>query len=119
MVFQVKEFIPPPEFGTPAPTARDPTATPGGMGPTPAESPPTDAQRLRRAVRRLWGGEDTSPTSPFREDPLETLTPETPGEVVEREEVVEEVVEEGGEEGAETTVRVLFEGDEVVETPTA
>ena len=78
MVFQVKEFIPPPEFGTPAPTARDPTATPGGMGPTPAESPPTDAQRLRRAVRRLWGGEDTSPTSPFRRSP-ETLTPETPG----------------------------------------
>ena len=115
MVFQVKEFIPPPEFGTPAPTARDPTATPGGMGPTPAQTPPTGAQRLRRAVRRLWGGEDTPPASPFREDPLETLTPETPGEVEEREEVVEEVVQEGGE----TTVRVLFEGDEVVETPTA
>jgi hypothetical protein len=115
MVFQVKEFIPPPEFGTPAPTARDPTATPGGMGPTPAQTPPTGAQRLRRAVRRLWGGEDTPPGSLFREDPLETLTPETPGEVEEREEVVQEVVQEGGE----TTVRVLFEGDEVVETPTA
>lgn len=109
MVFQVKEFIPPSEFGTPAPTARDPTATPGGMGPTPAQTPPTRAQRLRRAVRRLWGGEDTPPASPFREDPLETLTPETPGEVEQREEVVEE--------GGETTVRVLFEGDEVVETP--
>jgi hypothetical protein len=110
MVFQVKEFILPPEQRTPPPVARDPTATPGGMGPVPTQSPPTGAQRLRRVVRRLWGGEDTPPASPFREDPLETLTPETPGEVEER----EEVVEEGGE-----TVRVLFEGDEVVETPTA
>ncbi len=115
MVFQVKEFTLPPEQRTPAPVARDPTVTPGGMGPVPTQTPPTSVQRLRRVVRRLWGGEDTPPASPFREDPLETLTPETPGEVEEREEVVEEVVEEGGE----TTVRVLFEGDEVVETPTA
>lgn len=108
MVFQVKEFILPPEQRTPPPVARDPTVTPGGMGPVPTQqTPPTGVQRLRRTVRRLWGGEDTPPASPFREDPLETLTPETPGEVEER------------EEGGETTVRVLFEGDEVVETPTA
>ena len=80
MVFQVKEFIPLPEFGTP--------------GPTPAQTPPTGAQRLRRVVRRLWGGEDTPPTTLFYEDPLEALTP-----------------------GEPTVDRVLFEGDEVVETP--
>ena len=101
MVFQVKEFIPTPEFGTPAPTARDPTVTPG-MGPTPTQTPPTGGQRLPRVVRRLWGGEDTPPDSPFREDPLEV------------EEVEEVVPVEGGDP---TVARVLFEGDEVVETP--
>ena len=103
MVFQVKEFIPSPEFGTPAPTV-----TPGGMGPTPTQTPPTVGQRLRRVVRTLWSGEDTPPTSPFREDPLEALTPETLEEV-------EEVVPVEGDEP--TVTRVLFEGDEVVETP--
>lgn len=117
MVFQVKEFIPIPEFGTPTPTARDPTVTPG-MGPTPTQTPPTGGQRLPPVVRRLWGGEDTPPDSPFREDPLEGGLPR---------DLESRLGVDSGDgtspltfeevEGGDPTVRVLFEGDEVVETP--